>query len=92
MARQAGGARRARAASACAGGRGRAGTSAAAQGTAGQRGGAGRGGDLGGGGKGAVKQREWEERKKKNPVAKYILLLCRVPAIWHSAKIFLFLK
>jgi hypothetical protein len=39
-----------------------------------------------------LKQREWEERKKKNPAAKYILLLCRVPAIWHSAKIFFIFK
>jgi hypothetical protein len=69
--------RRARAGAACAGGRGRARHVG--------------GGDLGGGGTLRLdRESERRERRRKKPGAKYILLLCRVPAIWHSAKIFFY--
>jgi hypothetical protein len=37
--------------------------------------------------------REWEERRRrKEKAGRFISLLCRVPAIWHSANIFKILK
>jgi hypothetical protein len=38
------------------------------------------------------RESERRERRRKKPGAKYILLLCQVPAIWHSVKIFFIFK
>jgi hypothetical protein len=58
---------------------------------AGRRGGAAEA--QGGGGAAAKTKRvRGEKEEERRPDAKFIFLLCRVPAIWHSAKIFLFLK
>jgi hypothetical protein len=56
------------------GGRGRACGEAAAQG--------------GGGAAADSRESERRERRRKKVEGQFILLLCRVPVIWHSAKIF----
>jgi hypothetical protein len=38
------------------------------------------------------RESERRERRRKKPGAKFIFLICRVPAIWHSAKIFFIFK
>jgi hypothetical protein len=50
-------------------------------------GGMGAGGGVPGGWQKKVKG-EKERRREKMVAGRYIYLLCRVPAIWHSAKIF----